>query len=352
MLKDVVFFLHRVYPKRAKDDLNLKDFQRAINLIRSRFKIVPLEEILSGPGKERRAAITFDDGYADNFVYAYPILKKLGIPAHLFITSGRINSGKKRKNLLDYWEGKASLKELYSPKSMFDGHLEFLKTGKSEEFLSWEEIEEMGDVFSFGAHGKYHLSFPSSAEVVDFFDGKRAHWTLYTYSEKPFKGLPVFKTKSSLYGKLFRPKKELLSFCREFAEKEGSSENWKKRLHEEVRKRFRELGSFESEEEATQRIEKELLESKREIEDILNVKVTTFSWPFGQYSEFSMEIASRVYDSIFTIKKGLIGEESSRRELPRVSLGKDIFTILGRVLTFSTDVGFKLYKTFKGEKTL
>ena len=35
--------------------------------------------------------ITFDDGYADNFTYAYPILKKLGIPFVIYVSAGLVN---------------------------------------------------------------------------------------------------------------------------------------------------------------------------------------------------------------------------------------------------------------------
>jgi hypothetical protein len=38
-------------------------------------------------------AITFDDGYRDNFVHAFPILTRFRIPATIFLTTGYIDSG-------------------------------------------------------------------------------------------------------------------------------------------------------------------------------------------------------------------------------------------------------------------
>lgn len=49
--------------------------------------IVKFEEIKSNPNS---IAITFDDGYRDNFDTAYPILKNYGIPFTIFIATGLI----------------------------------------------------------------------------------------------------------------------------------------------------------------------------------------------------------------------------------------------------------------------
>lgn len=66
-------------------------FETHMRFLRDLFEIVPLAELLSrwrSGDWDRRArycAITFDDGWRDNYLYAYPILRRYGIPATIFL---------------------------------------------------------------------------------------------------------------------------------------------------------------------------------------------------------------------------------------------------------------------------
>ena len=56
-------------------------------------------------GQKPFGVVTFDDGYDDNFVYAYPILKRLHIPFVIFVTVDFVNEGQRIWNypfIIDY----------------------------------------------------------------------------------------------------------------------------------------------------------------------------------------------------------------------------------------------------------
>lgn len=74
-----------------------RDFDRHLRALRLLFEIVPLSSLMTG-GRlprttRRRLAITFDDGYLDNYTVAWPLLARHGIPATFFISSSNVQSG-------------------------------------------------------------------------------------------------------------------------------------------------------------------------------------------------------------------------------------------------------------------
>ena len=67
-------------------------FERHLDLIGRHFRFATLDEIgehlaTGAPFTERVAAVTFDDGYRDNYEHAFPILKRKGIPAAVFVVT-------------------------------------------------------------------------------------------------------------------------------------------------------------------------------------------------------------------------------------------------------------------------
>lgn len=79
-------------------DPGAKEFKQMMGWVRAWFNVLPLEEAVARLNDRslppRAAAITFDDGYADNATIAMPILKSHGLPATFFITTGYLDGGR------------------------------------------------------------------------------------------------------------------------------------------------------------------------------------------------------------------------------------------------------------------
>lgn len=60
--------------------------------------VLSLEDALERTRKndlpENAIVLTFDDGYKDNYLYAYPVLKELSLPATIFLATDAIGSGR------------------------------------------------------------------------------------------------------------------------------------------------------------------------------------------------------------------------------------------------------------------
>jgi peptidoglycan/xylan/chitin deacetylase (PgdA/CDA1 family) len=73
------------------------DFDRQMGLLRSHFRVVSLDRLIgeldSGALEPGTVCVTFDDGYRDNHDHAWPILRKHGIPACIYLATGFIGTG-------------------------------------------------------------------------------------------------------------------------------------------------------------------------------------------------------------------------------------------------------------------
>jgi len=92
---------HRVLTHQdplAIGSLDKNTFTEQMKLLQKYYHVISIETLIKNLAKGTlvpgSVCITFDDGYRDNFVIAFPILKSLNLPATIFLATDFIGTGK------------------------------------------------------------------------------------------------------------------------------------------------------------------------------------------------------------------------------------------------------------------
>lgn len=96
-----VLIFHRVLREPDPlfpDEVDATRFDEQLGWVKSWFNVLPLDEaarhLQDGSLPARAAALSFDDGYADNHDVALPLLRKHGLPCSFFVATGFLDGGR------------------------------------------------------------------------------------------------------------------------------------------------------------------------------------------------------------------------------------------------------------------
>ena len=254
------------------------------------------------PLPKKPVVLTFDDGYLDNWVYAYPILKKYGHHAVIWMTTDFIDPCPDPRPRMD--------------DAGIDGSHE--KGLESLGFLSFAEMrvmEESGHA-EIQSHALTHTWYFSGEKILDYHRpaGKDGYdplpwlsWNAvpekkYEYMSRdlsgdlPF-GSPVYKHERALVVRKYFDDENLARRLAAHVAAHGGAgffdmPVWRGELDELVTNYGSPAGRYETDEEYEDRVRHELAGSRSILSRGLGRDIDFLCWPGGGFNDTTLRIAS------------------------------------------------------------
>ena len=261
-----------------------------LDTVKQHFHIVKLSDWiqLKRNGKKLPAnacAITFDDGWADNYEFAFPILKELKTPATIFLVADMIGSDK------SFWPERlaALMTTIATSYPQHWGHTE----------LQW--LQEHPDLYRF------NKTPPTSEEISALIA------CLKNFSDQ------------EIHNRISHIEKELQI---EVSKPDASLLNWQQ-VNEMVNSNLIEMGSHTchhirlNAETPSGQIKDEIVNSKKIIEKHIGKAVETFCYPNGDTCPEAIEQVKQNYTCAVTTKAGWNSQQSNAHMLHRVGIHQD-----------------------------
>ncbi|MGA2315994.1 MAG: polysaccharide deacetylase family protein [Thermodesulfobacteriota bacterium] len=287
---------------------HIKHLERELPYFKKNYQILTLDEVIqglkSGVGFRRPSvAITFDDGYLDNYTLAYPVLKKYGVPATIYLATDFIGTSQR------IWTDQIEFMLLGARKDQFSLHRLF--GDKELRIKTKEEKEQVSNKITEA------LKKRPDAERTEILC-------------ELFKTLEI----NSNHGKDCEERIML---------------NW-----DEVRKMAKNgitIGSHSHTHPILSRMpiqkaKEEILESKKIIEENLSIKVKHFAFPNGKQDDFNEELKDYCqevgFESVASVIYGTnYASNESNFVLKRISAITPVWMLAGELVRLFWKDGIK-----------
>ncbi|MCO5185697.1 MAG: polysaccharide deacetylase family protein [Anaerolineae bacterium] len=244
-------------------------------------------------------ALTFDDGFLDNWVIVWPLACKYGFKFTIYVNPEFVDPRDIiRPTLEDVWNGSVQHDEL-----------------EWWGYLSWSEMRAMeaSGLVDIQSHAMTHTWYPTSDKIVDFHHpGDSYQWLIWNaYPDtKPFwhqsfdetavpYGTPVYAFGKSIPSRRYLPDDKLTHTLVEIVETAGGraffdEPQWRSTLvatAADFRNEYGDTGRYETDKEREHRLYDEVVGSKHAIENALNKEVRFICWPGGGEDPLARRIA-------------------------------------------------------------
>lgn len=293
--------------------------QHLVTMTEQGYESISLDQAQSyflegAPLPEKSVLLSFDKGFLDSYVTAWPLLAKHGHKGVIFAVTNKIVQEKlPRPTLLDLWEGFVNADELPQVNTPERTN----KAGIMERkdlFFSWEEARcmENSSTIQLAAHTHTHRSVFAGPGFTDVYvPGKRR--TFDRIDTEVLFGLPCFPVQPALAGKAFIPSDMLYDLVRNtvpqayteavnYFANPVNKEPLLRRIREIPRDK---LGRMESQEEFEARVRADLSSCHDALHRELHRPPTALAWPWGKAAPEAFAIAKELgFTTFFTTAKG------------------------------------------------